>query len=62
MRGLGKNILRPAAAALALSTIPALAGAQEEESWLIQNARIHARRGSGPHRVGFDPGSGRADR
>ena len=41
MKGLGKNVLRPAAAALALATIPALASAQEEESWLIQNARIH---------------------
>ena len=41
MTGLGKHIPRPAAALLAVAAIPALAAAQEEESWLIRNARIH---------------------
>ncbi len=41
MTGLGKGALRLAAVPLALALAGGLATAQEEESWLIKNARIH---------------------
>ena len=41
MTGLGNGALRLAAVPLALALAGGLATAQEEESWLIKNARIH---------------------